>query len=617
MKRCLVVFLACAAAARAQEEPERISRAYDIRFLTQEVENFKGPAVGLDEVAGGDGAYGSEDENGPAPVTGEFLVAAITTNFDEDSWSDERNTLQYDSGVLYVTQTKENHEKIQKYIDMLRRRFSRRIIVEAEVLLLAPEAFAASGALPGLLTAEQDKALHDAAADPARGRLLTLLRAVAMNGQRVFAADLSEKSYVRDYDVEIAQDQAIADPCQGNLVTGAVLDVRPILANDLGTVLMDTRFKLARPRGIAPFDPATATLGTLELPSHDVLRTRTTLSIPLGRSVLLCAGPIAGEKDWLGAVLLRPTLTGQSGTDETASTEKRQMRMFDVSSLTAGVKDFPGPSLEMSGGYDGADPSTSFSPPQDEGSSLSPEQLIEAIQDNVAPESWKNARNRLSIMGDQIVVVQSPAVLEEIAKFIAVAAPARNRIIGVETVFVAMDDAAWNARRASLSGASPAEEGLKDLLAAALKGGGTRILTSARGVCMSDQRFHVWAGGEFAYVQDYDVEIAEKAAASDPVIGLLTTGCVLDIRPTLAGDGKRLHLELRPAYNASPGPETFDPKAVNIGKLHKIRASIFAVQAQMYVTDGAWALAGVATSGAGGKRETLAMVVRARSMEVK
>ena len=293
------------------------------------------------------------------------------------------------------------------------------------------------------------------------------------------------------------------------------------------------------------------------------------------------------------------------------------MRMFDVSSLTAGVSDFPGPSLELGYLSEGGSPTTAFSPPQDDASPISPEQLIAAIQDNVARESWKNARNTLSIMGNQIVVVQTPAILDLIAEFLAVAAPARNRIIGVEVVLVGLDDTSWISRRAALSGASPAQDALKDLLTAASKGGGIRVVTSARGACMSDQRFHVWAGGEQAYLQDHDVEIAQSAAATDPVIGILATGCVLDIRPTLAGDGKGLHLELRPAYNASAGPETFDPKAPNVGKLQKIRASVFMVQTQMYVPDGAWVLAGVATGNDGGRRETLAMLVRARSMEAK
>ena len=619
MKRCLAFLALCAATAHAQDESERFSRAYDVRFLTRVIEHFKGPNLDMDTWSGDGGAIGIGimEMEGNSPVTGEFLASAIVTNFDEDSWSDSRNSIEYNSGVLYVAQSKENHEKISKYIDMLRRRFSRRIVVEADVLLLSPEAFAAAGVLPGILSAEQEKALRDAAGDPARGKLLTLLRTVAMNGQRVFAADMKETSYVRDYDVEIAQDAVIADPIAGDLRHGAVLDVKPVLANDATTVLMETRFTLARPRGMATFDMGVPALGAIQLPSRDVLRTKTTLACPMGRTALLCSGPLAGEKNWVAAVLVKPTLTGQTAGDETTSTEKRQLRMFDVSSLTAEVRDFPGPAIELVRFAEGGDPTTSFVPPSDEGEGMSPEQLIEAIRNNVARSSWSNSRNRLWQMGDQVVAVQSPAVLDEIAKFLAIAAPARSRLIGVELAVVGMDDAAWAARRASLSGVSPAEDALKDLLQAAVKGPGVRLVSGASGVCMNDQRFHVWAGSDRAYVQDMDVEIAQGSCCGDPVIGLQMTGCCMDVRPSLAGDGKRIHVELRPTCNSAAEPESFDTKAANIGKVQKVRESLVKLQSQMFVPDGAWALAGITTGSTGGKREIFATLVRVRSMEAK
>lgn len=619
MKRCLAVLALCAAAAGAQDESPRTSRAYDVRFLTRSVESFKGPGLEMGWSGGSDmiGIETSDGAEGSAPVTGEFLASAIVTNFDEDSWSDSRNSIEYSSGVLYVTQTRENHEKISSYIEMLRRRFSRRIVVESDVLLLSPEAFAAAGALPGILSAEQEKALRDAAADPARGRLLTLLRTVAMNGQRVFAADMKETSYISDYDVNIAQDAVIADPVSGDLRHGAVLDVRPILANDAATVLMETRFVLARPRSMTTFDTGVATLGTIQLPSRDIVRTKTTITCPMGRTVLLCTGPLSAEKNWIAAVLVRPTLTGEAAGDETSSTEKRQLRMFDVSSLTAGIRDFPGPALKLDVNRESSAPTTTFVPPSDEGEGMSPEALIASIQNNVSHASWSNSRNRLWQMGDQVVAVQSPAVLAEIAKFLAVAAPARNRLIGVELAIVAMDDAEWTARHAALSGASPAEDALKDLLQAALKGSGPRLVSSAGGACMNDQRFHVWTGFDQAYVQDMDVQIAQGASCGDPVIGIIESGCCLDIRPSLTGDGKRLHVDLRPNCAVAQAPEAFDTKTANVGKIQKARMACVDIGEQMFVTDGAWALAGITTGTAAGKREYYATLLRVRTMEAK
>lgn len=44
-------------------------------------------------------------------------------------------------------------------------------------------------------------------------------------------------------------------------------------------------------------------------------------------------------------------------------------------------------------------------------------------------------------------------------------------------------------------------------------------------------RSHVLVGTQFAYVRDFDVEVAQGAAAFDPVIGVATDGTVLDVRP--------------------------------------------------------------------------------------
>ena len=43
-------------------------------------------------------------------------------------------------------------------------------------------------------------------------------------------------------------------------------------------------------------------------------------------------------------------------------------------------------------------------------------------------------------------------------------------------------------------------------------------------------RNHIYVGRQFAYVQDFDVEVAQFAAAADPQIGVLTEGAVLDVR---------------------------------------------------------------------------------------
>ncbi|MBI2921905.1 MAG: hypothetical protein HYY18_12535 [Planctomycetes bacterium] len=620
MRTILALFLACCAAS-AQETPERFRHAYDVRFLTRTVYDFPGPDIGTWSRSSDPSPIGlmvSDDGNSSLCVTGDFLASAVVTNFDSDSWSDDRNSIEFRDGVLYVTQTKDVHKRVAQYLEMLRKRFSRRIVVEAEVFSLSPAAYEAAGVTPGMLTPEQEKALRDAAADPARGSLVTVLRTVAMNGQRVHAADLRLQSFIEDYDIEIAQEAVIADPVTGTAKTGAVLDVRPVLAPDAASVLLETRFTLARPGPMRSFDPGAAPLGTIQLPSREILRSRATVACPVGRTALLCSGNGGpSDKGWVFAVLIRSSLAGDGGADATESTEKRQMRMFDVSLLCADVQDFPGPSFDLDFSDAGSEPTTTFVPPEDAGVGLDVEQVVEILKDNVARDSWSNSRNQISAMGNQVVVVQTPEVLAQIDEFLALAAPQRARMISVEAVVVSMEEATWAARRAALSGAAPAEADLKSLLDAAAKGEGAKIAGAARGMGMNRQRFHCLCGGEMRFVQDDDVEIAERSCATDPVIGSLLQGCILDVRGTLAGDGKKIQLSLRPGYLTAAAPAAFDTKAPHVSKIEKIRTNGLQVRNEPIVPENAWTLAGISSHTDGGRREVLALLVRARSMEAK
>ena len=616
MRQIVAVLLLCGIAA-AEDPPDRYRHAYDVGFLTKEVVDFPGRDISRTYDPGLIGT--SSGGNSRGGVTGDFLASAIVTNFDADSWSDSRNSIAFRDGVLYVTHTKEVHARIAEYLEMLRKRFSRRIVVDAEVILVSPAALEASGAGPGILTPEQAKALRDASADPARGSFLSTLRTVAMNGQRVHAADLRSVSYVRDYDIEIAQNAVVADPIGGNDQTGAMLDVRPLLYPDGSGVLLETRFTYLRPADMRTLDPGHPPLGTIQLPKSDVTTSRATIACPIGRTALLCAGssPVS-EKGWVVVVLAKPSLAGDAGADGTQSTEKRQMRMFDASIICATVPDFPGPSFELSSGESGMEPSTTFSPPMDAGLGLDIETLIRMVKDNVAADSWQNSRNQIFAMESNIVVVQTSDVLDEIGKFLAQAAPARARLISVEAVVVSLDEAAWATRRAALSGAAVPEAAIKELLEFASKGETARVAALARGVGMNQQRFFCWTGAQSAFVQDYDVEIAQGASCGDPVIGVLSQGFVLDVRGTLAGDGKRIQLQLRPGFVTAQEPVTWDPKAAGIGKIQKPRLQTFAVRSEPLVQENTWALTGVSSrTDAGGRRDVLVMLVRARSMEAK
>jgi hypothetical protein len=60
------------------------------------------------------------------------------------------------------------------------------------------------------------------------------------------------------------------------------------------------------------------------------------------------------------------------------------------------------------------------------------------------------------------------------------------------------------------------------------------------------QRAYVTVLNQRAYIQDFDVEVAQFQAVADPQINVLHEGVVLDVRPTIHSDRKYLTLEIQP-----------------------------------------------------------------------
>lgn len=71
------------------------------------------------------------------------------------------------------------------------------------------------------------------------------------------------------------------------------------------------------------------------------------------------------------------------------------------------------------------------------------------------------------------------------------------------------------------------------------------------------QRAYATMLNQITYVQDFDVEVALAAFIADPVVGVVSDGIVLDVRPTISQNRKYVMLELRPtvATLVRPLPE--------------------------------------------------------------
>ncbi len=63
---------------------------------------------------------------------------------------------------------------------------------------------------------------------------------------------------------------------------------------------------------------------------------------------------------------------------------------------------------------------------------------------------------------------------------------------------------------------------------------------------LNNERGHVAIINQTAYVRDFNVEVAQAAFIADPVIDVIQDGVVLDVRPTISFDRKRITLDMQP-----------------------------------------------------------------------
>jgi type II secretory pathway component GspD/PulD (secretin)/Flp pilus assembly protein TadD len=135
-----------------------------------------------------------------------------------------------------------------------------------------------------------------------RVNLVTAPRVTAFNTQRVNVSLLNQISYVRDFDVEVAQLQEIGDPVMGRIDEGVILDVRPIVSADRRYITLELRPTVAKVvRPIATFQ---TTLGSLlstpvflHLPELRLQKVQTTVTVPDGGTILIGSMKLAREED--------------------------------------------------------------------------------------------------------------------------------------------------------------------------------------------------------------------------------------------------------------------------------------------------------------------------------
>ena len=110
------------------------------------------------------------------------------------------------------------------------------------------------------------------------------------DSQRAYVTVINQRAYIQDFDVEVAQFQAVADPTVNVLSEGIVLDVRPTILDNRKWLRLEIQPTVARIVSLRSFS---TTLGgntapvEFQLPELEVQSIFTTADIPDGGSVML------------------------------------------------------------------------------------------------------------------------------------------------------------------------------------------------------------------------------------------------------------------------------------------------------------------------------------------
>lgn len=94
---------------------------------------------------------------------------------------------------------------------------------------------------------------------------------------------------------------------------------------------------------------------------------------------------------------------------------------------------------------------------------------------------------------------------------------------------------------------------LQMILKAVRKQSRKNVLTAPKLTVFNTQRANVTIVTQYAYVQDYSVEIATNSTIADPIVGTVQDGVVLDVRPIISADRKYITMELQPTVATLKG----------------------------------------------------------------
>ncbi len=608
--RSLALVLLAASLASAEGLEVRV---HDTLLLTTSIPDAPG-----DDLAAPNPSAFADQSSAWQPYTPEQVVELVKREVSPEGWGGDGNEIEaLEGGGLCVRAPADVQQAVARVLARLEAGIGPQVQIQARRIRISADLLARIGGA-GTLDEARQQALDEAIAGKTDAAVDGEQRVVAFSGQRVHVKDVTEIAYLRDYDCEIAQESAIADPVPAVLEEGTLLDARPFLSPDEAWIAIELRLRTSALVQMESFDSGTPLLGALQLPDVQTTSLLTSIVVPDRGTALVGLQLLPAErrekKLRYECVLVTAARIGPA-PEAAAKDGSKSLRVIDCGYFVHPFPDFPGPSLSLQKysntgaaavgcGFvaEGAEPG-------------SPADLVGLVSNQVARGTWTGDNYLEPGSCGRVLAKNSPDAMEQLDQFLSDAARSLSRTVSVEVHYVALDPSAMaelSSAEGPLAGGgtSLTAEQAAVLLARAQAGEGVRELGAAMACGLPGKEFSFSALRSKAYVGDYDVEIATKAKIGDPVIDTLTTGTVLDVRPQVQADGKRLLLDLKPTYAESAAAiAPFDTRSGDIGRVQLPSVRSQETRSTVMIDDGGWAIAGMGGRTAQG--ETMVLLVHA------
>lgn len=366
--------------------PERVTRSYNIRFLTRSVPQFPAeiwPEAGglvlerwADEDVGAIEFSDEEEEEEAgemAPpgrgIPAATLVALVRQNIAEDSWANKRNSIEAAGGELVVTQSPDVHQAIVRFLESLRARRARMVTVDVAVVPASSLGEYVDLERPWFADAALEEVVERAGE---KGHRLSV---TAYNEQTVSGFTGRLSSRLVDSEVNQTGVVPVSNPVVLRLPLGLSVEALPLALAGTDWFRLDLKVTRLEPTGDAC--RRETFFGDLEFASLREESLETVLLVPQRRTALagtFTAEATPGKKSEFAVLArVRPFDLVDEKKERADSEETFHLRVYDIGFLGAYPEEHP---------------------------LLEPDLLVDLISASVEPEAWRDERTSLSLEGD-------------------------------------------------------------------------------------------------------------------------------------------------------------------------------------------------------------------------